>query len=340
MSDKKRLFVCEFITAGGLVGEEIPRSLIKEGSLMRDQLCYELSEFGQYELIGLHDARLSPAPHMTESLAVKASFDVAFADCLKHADCVWLIAPEFDDILLQLTQQCETAKVPVIGAGSHLVKLAADKLETASWLGEVNIDTPMTLSISAWQRLPHSVVSMHTWLAKPIKGVGGEGIISLSNIHAVQRWLANNTQADLSDYLLQMEVRGALPASLSLLCRDGDAYLLSCNRLIMAQTEDGMQLDKIIVNGFAEFWPSFERIAIQIANNLPNLRGYLGIDVMFVPQTGEISVLEINPRLSSSYVGLSEATGQNIAQCLLDAYYHSDFQLPTITRQPVTIQLS
>lgn len=339
MSDKKTIFVCEFITAGGFVGQVLSAGLVSEGSLMRDQLCHELDKTGQYALISMHDARLKPPPNISNSLPVERDFELAFTKCLKQADLVWLIAPECDDILLKLTRQCEAANVPLIGVSSEIVELATDKLNTAAWLASLKVNTPMSLPVQVWKTQLDAIDPQQPWLAKPIKGVGCEGIVILPDGQAVSTWLTNQPNEVFSDYFLQAQIQHAQPASLCMVCHDGRGFLLSCNRLIVKQNDRAIKLKKIIVNGFAVHWVKFQALADTIASQLPDMRAYLGVDVMFDEQAGTLSVLELNPRLSSSYVGLANATGQNVAQCLLDAYYQSDFKMPEILRQQVTLNL-
>lgn len=290
-------------------------------------------------MISMHDPRLDAATDVIDSIAVKQDFESAFTACLQRAELMWLIAPECDDILFKLTQLCEQTNVALVGAPSEIVALATDKLKTAAWLTANQLKTPVTLSIAEWQVKKTVYDSSQPWLAKPINGVGCEGIVFLDDMHAVDAWLSQQTQATLSDYFLQLAVQSSQPASLSLLCHNGRASLLSCNRLITEQENDAIKLNQIEVNGFADYWTTFQKLADTIAQALPTLRAYLGVDVMFDPQTGEISVLELNPRLSSSYVGLAEATCQNIAQCLLDAYFQADYTMPEILHRPVIVDL-
>ena len=54
--------MCEFITAGGFAGQDLPEKLLQEGLLMRDALLRDLSELGM-EIITTTDARLQPNSH-------------------------------------------------------------------------------------------------------------------------------------------------------------------------------------------------------------------------------------------------------------------------------------
>src|SRR5690606_3678108 len=73
-----------------------------------------------------------------------------------------------------------------------------------------------------------------------------------------------------------------------------------------------------MVNGFSEHWDVFDRLAQKIARSLPDLAGYVGVDLMVVNDDRlRLEVLEINPRLTTSYVGLRAATGTNVAGLIL-----------------------
>jgi hypothetical protein len=64
------------------------------------------------------------------------------------------------------------------------------------------------------------------------------------------------------------------------------------------------------------------RLARAAVETLPEPTGYLGIDLVLGPDPGgaEDMVIEVNPRLTTSYVGLrvAAADGVNLAAAMLD----------------------
>ena len=60
---------------------------------------------------------------------------------------------------------------------------------------------------------------------------------------------------------------------------------------------------------------SCERVASAIANAIPDLWGYVGVD--FVDTDEGPVVLEINPRLTTSYLGYRALTQDNLAERIL-----------------------
>ena len=79
-------------------------------------------------------------------------------------------------------------------------------------------------------------------------------------------------------------------------------------------------------------------VAARIAKAFPGLWGYVGIDLIDSP-AGPL-VLEINPRLTTSYVGLAAAIGGNPAGMVL-AMLAADADLPVAPEavEPVAVDV-
>ena len=101
----KKIFVCEFITGGGLCAEQLPESLVKEGRLMRDALLKDLSNL-PYQVYTTADARLKPPNNVAKCIVVQPNKDIwkIWEAQIKRVDAVWIIAPETDGLLHYLTQ--------------------------------------------------------------------------------------------------------------------------------------------------------------------------------------------------------------------------------------------
>ncbi len=70
-----------------------------------------------------------------------------------------------------------------------------------------------------------------------------------------------------------------------------------------------------IVGGAEAMRERLEPIAARIAAALPGLWGYAGIDLIESPEG--LVALEVNPRLTTSYVGLGRSLGLNPAALVL-----------------------
>lgn len=59
-----------------------------------------------------------------------------------------------------------------------------------------------------------------------------------------------------------------------------------------------------------------ESLARRVVDCVPGLQGYFGLDVVCTP-TG-VQLIEINPRLTTSYIGLRQLARGNLMACLLE----------------------
>jgi tyramine---L-glutamate ligase len=317
---------------------------------MRDALLCDLADLNQYTLIGMHDARLAPSPLLAESHAVEGdhnAFKKLFKKLLKQVDYVWLIAPETDGILLALSELCyaESTKkngAKLIGNGFHTVSVGTSKRLSAQTLQAEKIHTiPVyggdeLMQPETFEAILQANRHVTQWLAKPEDGAGCEGIRLFESLAALRDWLRKTDNHLL--YFAQAYQTG-LSASFSLLCAGGKAWLLSANLQHIVIEGDRLKLTGITVNGASDYWQRFEAIAQKLVNALPDALGYVGVDVIIDAEQDQIYVIDINPRLTTSYIGLREAINHNPAQLILDCVLNDDFRMPTMAKNKVELSL-
>ena len=343
---QEKLFVCEFITGGGLSDEALPESLVHEGTLMRDTLLRDLNQMKQYALITTHDARLPQPALARKSLPVIASdFKKTFKKALKQADLVWVIAPETDGALLGLTELCLAEEdkehgAQFLGCGFDATLIGTSKSLTFDTLQAAGIHT---LPVYSGEDLIQpaffeemSTLKVAKWLAKPEDGAGCEGIHLFDSLTALRDWLQEDQR-----YLLYFAqpYQSGINASFAYLSGGGGlAWLLCCNEQHICQTGQLFKLTGITVNGMVAYWQRFETLMRKLAKELPDALGYVGVDVIIDTQANKIYVIDINPRLTTSYVALTEAIGCNAAKLILDNQRDESFKMPRIQKNIVEIQ--
>lgn len=335
---KPIIFVCEFITAGGFSADDLPPSLLNEGLMMRDALLKDIAVLNDYHIISCHDYRLQAPAQVQKSEAVTAgNFDQVFDELLLEADMVWLIAPETDGILLNLSQRCQKKNVLQIGCGLETIQVCSYKTRTAEALQAAGIPTLPVMSVEAWLQMfdQHSLsASQQKWIIKPEDGAGCDGIFLFDSPHAMAAWLR---AGGASEKHICQPYQVGIAASFSMLCKHGDAWLLSCNLQHLAEQHHGLKLTGITLNALEDIGGEVAKLAKKIAQMLPDALGYVGVDVVIDPHTKEIFVIEINPRLTTSYVGLGEATGQNMANLVLACVLDVHFNCPNLEKNRVEI---
>lgn len=308
MACAKRLFVIEFITGGGLAGEPLPGALAREGELMLAALLGELGAIPGIEVTTTRDHRLSPLSGRARCVTIGPSDDpfAVWGRCIEDADAVWPIAPETGGVLERLSRLVLEQGRQLIGSSPEAIGITASKYRCAEFLGQAGLPVVPTRALR--EGFPKSDSG---WVVKPDDGAGCTETFCFDDARALRAFAAG---ASNHGYVVQPYVTGT-PASLSVLCRDGRAVLLSCNEQRIEQRADRLSFAGVVVNALRRERLALEPLARVIAGTIPGLAGYVGVDLILTP-SGPI-VVEVNPRLTTAYVGLAEALAINVAAAIL-----------------------
>lgn len=310
---------------------------------MRDALLADLIELEGYEIVTTHDARLTFSPLVKSSLPIDSNFEDYFKNILTQVDLVWLIAPESNGTLLKLSELCYQADVVFLGCEFDSTLIGTSKSLAYEALQEAKIFTIPTVTgddfvqDEAFLAVQSLATSSHNrWVAKPEDGAGCDGIKIFDNLQKLMAWLKQDDR--YLNYIVQPYQQG-IAASLSMICRAGKGWLLSCNEQHIRFDADTFSLSGVALNGMQAYWQRFETLARKVAKMLPDAAGYIGVDVIVDVENDKIYVVEINPRLTTSYVGLRKAIGHNPAKLILESIKDTKFTMPVLQRNMVEISL-
>jgi tyramine---L-glutamate ligase len=302
-----RIFVYEHVTGGGLAGAPFPPGLVHEGELMLRSLIADLVACPGVEVVCSRDERLPPVPGI-ETLRVGPGDDPlrAFARGAASADAVWPTAPETDRALELLALKVGQLGRTLLGCRPDAVRIAASKRRTAETLAAVGI--PVVPTGTAEAAMPGW---SGRWVTKPDDGAGAEDTL------ITDAWptASQRVRADPGRLVVQPWLEGP-SISLSMLCVDGESLLLSCNRQRLHISDGQVTLAGLEVNAAIEGAATLAHLAGRIAKAIPGLWGYVGVDLVLT-ELGPV-VLEVNPRLTTSYCGMGRALGINVAAMVLD----------------------
>ncbi|MGZ5006687.1 MAG: ATP-grasp domain-containing protein [Methylobacter sp.] len=292
----------EYITGGGFNKQELPDSLAREGSLMLNALLENLSRLNSFEVIVMLDWRVSNPSGLTTAI-ITPEHDITeeFTRLVKQCDLVWPIAPEFDGILQSLCQAVESLGKILLTSPAAAVAIAGDKLKTYELLNRHHIAAVPT-------RLFENDYVPGEWMVKPVDGVGCADSYVLTTRNDFEHMI-NRQQGP---YVIQPHLQGT-KTSLSCLFKQGRAWLVCANVQHFDFIDRQYHLTDIVVNDHPDIG-LYRQLIDKIARVLPELWGYVGIDLI---ENDQIWVLEINPRLTTSFTGIYEALGINIAGAVL-----------------------
>ncbi len=302
-----RLLIYEFITGGGLIDAPLPPSLQREGTMMRDALLRDVADLPNMNIVLTRDSRCSWPSTAASANCLEprdGESGLAFFErAVGAADLVWPIAPDAE--LISLARIARTQGKRVILSDEKTIALCASKIATQRALHEGGVKTVATYHTAADIRGRSG-----RWISKPDLGSGGKGMRLWPNSDAA--FQASMSESE-SPWVFQPWCEGD-SLSLSMLSFNGSSILLSVNRQHIFWREGKPNLDEITVNVCDR--KDFSVLAQRIARAIPGLRGYIGVDLIR-SDDGVFHVLEINPRLTTSYCGLRDALGINVAAMVL-----------------------
>ena len=344
----------EYITAGGFNRQAIPPNLRHEAMAMRNALLDDFYALGA-PVLTTHDARLMPPKNHLESIAITPEIDplTVWHDLLTRCDAALIIAPESQDILIKITQLLEQTSVINLGCNSCAVQLTSNKLHTYEHLVTHNIRTIPTYLMADDTKL--SFLPIHqAYIVKPIDGVGCEETWLFNTRDEMQDW-RNTAQLQDEKWICQPYIVGEA-ASFTMLIDNAnpntkEVRVLSCNsqtivnQKVLGKAYHALSYAGGVVNQHAALLNELTTLAHQIANSIDGLNGFVGVDVIlhYSPSNilQAIDVVEINPRITTSYVGLHESLQYNPAQLLLNRLDHSESVLTAkIAAMPINITLN
>ena len=304
-----KILVFEYITGGGFNTYDLPDALAYEGALMLQALVNDLSEIDEVELLVMLDERLAGRVEIPVSKRFLISPD---QDCLQEyprlipaCDAVWPVAPESGGILQNLCAAVEQAGKTLLASTSAAVALAGNKWHTYNHLQQHKIDTVSTELLAKFNFTPGE------WLVKPVDGVSCENSFLLPSREVYETITPTLEQ---ERYIIQPHLQGQ-KTSLSCLFKHGQGWLICVNLQYFDVSKNQYRLTGIDVNFKSQTF-KYRLLVDDLAKALPGLWGYVGIDLIEIGE--RILVLEINPRLTSSYAGLRAALGLNCARAVLD----------------------
>ncbi|CAG4891910.1 ATP-grasp domain-containing protein [Paraburkholderia gardini] len=334
------LFVYEYLTGGGIDPDLASEgsladlsALIVEGRAMRDALVADLRALdgvqvtfasSRFEHVdaSLAHCRALPGEPMSQFVARVA----------REHDYAWVIAPECDGLLRQLYDAVGAARW--LGCTPHAIDIASGKRATAECLAAHGIAVTPALPPEHGSRgsEPGHAEALTTaarrWVVKPDDGAGGLDTFVFDRFDDACAEYRARLAAGRNP-VLQAWVEGE-PLSLSLICGETRAELISINRQQIGVPDhaapghaervvefSGVQVDQIALQSDAG--RVLEALAQRVVAALPGLRGFAGIDLVWHPQRGPV-VIEVNPRLTAAYAGLSARLGRNLARALLESH--------------------
>lgn len=312
MKTRARIFLYEFLSGGGTIeGDPAATAhLLAQGRAMRDAIAADLLASGAYALTAAGcDVAPSPAGCApAQAREGEAAPDFVARESVRH-DAVWVVAPETGGLLSSM-EQAVAGRARWIGCSAAAIAIASSKAATVERLAVRGVLTPLAFAPNG------------AWVVKPDDGAGATDTRVWPSLDA-----ARAAAAQTPGRWIEPWVEGeALSLSLRCTAGEGMAELLSVNRQHVSRDADGViAYEGVTIDVIVPADPrrqALQALARDVHRALPGLRGCIGIDIVWHAARGPVAI-EVNPRATSAYVGLSQRLARNlgdqIAREVLDA---------------------
>ncbi len=309
-----RVFVAEYVCGGGLLAtsvDAVPAGLRREGAAMLSALVADATEVS--EVVVPVDPRLAPDLSRYRALSTieilpKRGLWPQWVRAAEGCDAAIIVAPESDGVLAQGVAMLRAGGVDCIAGSGDFLRVASDKVLTAKVLHAAGVSHPIFMAHGE-RRQKLKLQKCDRFVVKPRDGCGTRQIARFDDLDAAIAAMMP------SDILQQWRPGRAI--SVSFIASGGNLrFLPAVSQLFHADTCE-------YAGGQGPLCDDDQRRATAIASRAveampPTARGFIGMDLLLGERPSEDCVIEINPRLTTSYVGLRKMTSCNLAAQILE----------------------
>jgi len=307
-----RIFVGEYVCGGGMSDQEItdiPVSMRHEGASMLRAIVTDLAEVA--ETVVAIDPRFSSLTDCgTETVNIDLQQPLwgQWVAAAQQCDAALIVAPESDGVLAKAVAMLRAGGIDVIAGSGDFLRVASDKLLTAKTLTTAGVAHPLYMALSD-QRFRQELEQFDRFVVKPRDGCGTNQIQSFDSF--------DDARAELEQNLILQAWMPGRPVSIALVASGTRQTFLP------AVGQNLGELTCEYAGGQGPLDDDAQRRATAIASRAiaampPTVRGFVGLDLVLGDRPSEDYVIEINPRLTTSYVGLRRMIHGNLAARMFD----------------------
>ena len=336
-----KLLIYEYISGGGFAEKPMPSSILSEGFSMLRTLISDFKASG-HSVTTVLDSRLAALnpPVEADCIVSASSFQEAEAAIPKiseAADAAYIVAPESTQVLQSLVANIEQAGVSSLNCRASAIGSVSDKATLLERVKEMGLPTPATIIVSALDDVVEIKQNIsdrlkYPLIIKPVDGAGCAGLSVVKTENQVDSAVAKVIRESSSKYFMAQELMHGAAVSVSLLSTGSEVLPISLNRQDVSLVTP--ESTSTYNGGQVPFSSPLKREAFATAQTVVKsflgLRGYVGVDLVLT-EKGPV-VIEVNPRLTTSYVGVRKIVAFNPAQAIINAVLEHELPMDKRSR--------
>jgi hypothetical protein len=313
------ILIYEYFFGGGWSGSVFPPGYLDEGTAMLRAAVEDFKSWGRAKIITTRDIRLPEIAVAAHKIVpvTRGNHDTILKRLAGECTAALIIAPENNGILAGLSQTMKNHGLILLGSSPCAINTASDKWECFKRFSRAGLATPKTLCVSNITA-PKAVKELGLPLVvKPSDGADCDGVMMVRNEACLAKIFNERNHIGLKKFygtnmLVQPYIEG-IPISVSLMVGQNKSRVLSLNRqFINIDQKFTYQGGKVPFS--CDNKEAAMVLAQKAAKLIPGLNGYVGVDMIM--DRGVPWLVEINPRLTTSYIGLRKAADINLARAI------------------------
>lgn len=308
---------------------DLSTTLQREGRAMVEAIVSAASPKLRRELRVAWDSQVPDPPSgvrldgIDSPQSLERWFERACLDSSKHPteSGILLIAPETGGCLLHWTALVESLGGRLVSPNRSFVELASDKTLTQRRLRDARVATPHDPAT-------HST-SKSGWIIKPRDGCGSQ---------AIQHWPNEKPPEPAQWPRDHWHIESFCPGqATSVACLASNGSIVLLPPMTQQLASDG----SFSYEGGSYPLPKNEarrvsKLALQAVRSLPPTCGYFGMDIVLGKTQADDVVIEVNPRLTTSFVGLAHCVSPDLTDAML--FMAIQGRLPKLRIDPRPLQ--
>jgi tyramine---L-glutamate ligase len=315
-----QVFAGELLTSGGWPDPSPSQSLLREGRAIISALLCDLSAIKNVSVKTTWSARIPPPKIKgVEFIATTSIADERnqFEKLAAQADATWFIAPEIDGTLTTRQIIVSTLGGRWIGPEAHALEIASDKLRFAQHLKSHQIRTIPTRTIRNVEEIESVNFPV---IVKPRFGAGSLDVQFMDGTNPL--FSLEQFPDSSCEFIVQPMIVGrAVSVGVIVRAESSDCDLFPvCEQHLSADGQFSYLGGQLPVNlaGRKDIESAISQLVLHTCQSIPGLEGYIGFDLILPDKSPEKPVVvELNPRLTTSYLGYRKITSVNLAERIL-----------------------
>ena len=305
-----KILVFEFMVGGGVANQHPLNADLQtfyhQGHSMLKAVCEDLLALGHCVEVPIDVNAIHSLPSEITELKVASESEIDSVLSLAAAETqfILLIAPESNGCLEQLAGLLTEWEGRFVSPGMDFIRITANKWLCHERLSQRNVACPETKLLATKDDTAALTDSFFPCVVKPIDGAGSEGVRMVESRSGL---------IDLEiPILAQQFVRGTAVSVAVIVESTGQVHFFDPGQQIFDAEPFGVHLR----TEFPLQEPLQQRataLARAVVDSLPSTRGYFGIDMVLGDDPHDDVVIEVNPRLTTSYAHLRKYCGENLA---------------------------